>query len=74
MGRKKALRYLTYHYDLQEEKLERLKKKIAEIKEILDTLYDELQRREFQTEIVSHVPSSEMGEGEEKEKEVKERK
>jgi len=73
MGRDKAIRYLSYHFGLQEDKRERLKKKIAEINQNLDRLYDELQRREFQTEIVLHDPSSEMGESEKKEEEVKER-
>ncbi|UYL65059.1 MAG: hypothetical protein QIT46_gp07 [Methanophagales virus PBV305] len=75
MGKEKAIRYLVYHSDLQRTKRERLKKKIEEINDTLDTIYKEIHYREQQDEIVSYVPSGRMGEGKKKkEKEKQDRR
>jgi len=73
MGKEKAVRYLQYHSDLQREKKERLVRRIETINDILYTIEQEIQRRKYQKEIVSQVPSGVMGLREKKEEEVKER-
>lgn len=73
METEKAIRYLRYHRDIQRGKEDRLKNKIAEIKDIIARINKELYRREQQKEIASYVPSDEMGEGEKEKEGVKER-
>ena len=73
METEKAIRYLRYHRDIQQQKEDRLKNKIAEIKDIIARINKEIFRREQQKEIASYVSSDEMGEGEKEKEEVKER-